>query len=214
MAKKPAKKKPTPAVQGAAPALRLEWVAAGQLKANPRNWRRHPESQVAAFRAVLAEVGFVSPVLFNETTGHLIDGHMRASSVPPETVLPVLVGQWSAEQEREILATHNPVAGLAEIDPENTRALLARVQSQSPAIQAMLELLEKQVDDSGVLSRDEDDADDGDEDAGEDGGGGGEKETEIPQTYAIMIRCDDKLDQKTLTKALERDGLAAQAVQA
>jgi hypothetical protein len=35
---------------GALPPLRLEWVEAESLDDNPRNWRRHPEKQMAALR--------------------------------------------------------------------------------------------------------------------------------------------------------------------
>lgn len=207
---KPPKAESAPAPAPAeAPPQRLELVEAGKLKSNPRNWRKHPPSQIAAFQAVLNDVGFISPVLLNETTGHLLDGHMRAASVPPTMMIPVLVGRWSLAQEKEILATYNPIAGLAEIDPENTRALLAQVQSKAPAVQAMLELLEKQLEQSGALDEEPDDEADDDD---EEGGGGGEA-VEVEQTFAIMVRCVDKLDQMTLVKRLSADGLEAQEVQ-
>ena len=34
------------------PRLRLEWVEAGSLTANPRNWRKHPETQMAAIKGL------------------------------------------------------------------------------------------------------------------------------------------------------------------
>ncbi len=42
--------------------LRLEWIEAGTLQENRRNWRKHPEGQVAALKQILAdpEVGRVS----------------------------------------------------------------------------------------------------------------------------------------------------------
>ena len=38
--------------------LRLEWWDAEKLSENPRNWRRHPPAQEAAFRQLLAEVSW------------------------------------------------------------------------------------------------------------------------------------------------------------
>src|ERR1041384_136856 len=59
------------------PALRLEWRSPAELADNPRNWRRHPHTQLAALGDVLAEVGWAGACLFNEATGRLIDGHAR-----------------------------------------------------------------------------------------------------------------------------------------
>ncbi|GAH31909.1 unnamed protein product, partial [marine sediment metagenome] len=56
--------------------LRLEMVRAGDLKDNPANWRRHPPGQLSALRNLIAdpEVGWASPLLYNERTKRLIDG--------------------------------------------------------------------------------------------------------------------------------------------
>ncbi len=42
-----------PAEAQAPPPLRLEWRDPEELAENPRNWRRHPEDQVAALSDVL-----------------------------------------------------------------------------------------------------------------------------------------------------------------
>lgn len=120
--------------------LRLEWRSPAELADNPANWRRHPESQVAALSDVIAEVGWAGACLFNERTGRLIDGHARKSVAVLQGAksVPVLVGNWTEEQERKILATLDPLAGMAEVDPAALAALLSEVETESESVKAML----------------------------------------------------------------------------
>lgn len=123
------------------PPLRLEWRSPAELAENPRNWRTHPESQQAALAGVLSEVGWAGACLYNEQTGRLIDGHLRqkvALANGAEKV-PVLVGSWTPEQEAKILATLDPIAGLAEADPVVLDALLREVNTGCAELQQMLD---------------------------------------------------------------------------
>ncbi len=52
-------------------------VDPAELRGHPQNWRRHTDQQRAAMRGVLDEVGWVQRIIVNETTGHVIDGHLR-----------------------------------------------------------------------------------------------------------------------------------------
>ena len=52
-------------------------VAPDELVPNPRNWRTHPNDQQRAVGGALSEVGWVAEVLVNQTTGHVVDGHLR-----------------------------------------------------------------------------------------------------------------------------------------
>src|SRR5271169_1897809 len=75
-------------------------VRAGELVRNPKNWRRHPKSQVAALRGLLSEIGYAAALLVRELPdGRLmiIDGHMRAATTP-EQVVPVLVLDVTEEE--------------------------------------------------------------------------------------------------------------------
>lgn len=45
---------------------------------NPANYRRHSSAQQKAATGVLEEVGWIQGVIVNETTGVLVDGHLRA----------------------------------------------------------------------------------------------------------------------------------------
>lgn len=87
--------------------LRLEYRSPQELADNPRNWRRHPDPQLTALTDVIAEVGWAGACLFNERTGRLIDGHARRKVALQQGAerIPVLVGDWSEDQEAKILAT-------------------------------------------------------------------------------------------------------------
>lgn len=136
------KNKPEPASTDM-PALRLEWRSPDELTENPSNWRTHPDGQTTALRGVLAQVGWAGACLYNETTGRLIDGHARRKiAIADKTAkIPVLVGAWTEEQERLILATLDPIGAMAEANTAALEALLALVQTEDAGIKAMLEEL-------------------------------------------------------------------------
>jgi DNA modification methylase len=118
----------------AAPAIRdrireLRRVPAGTLVRNERNWRKHPEAQARAVRSVLESVGYADALLAREDEAGrlvLIDGHLRADTTPDQDV-PVLVLDVTEAEADEILLTLDPLAGMAEADPEALRVLLDSV---------------------------------------------------------------------------------------
>lgn len=149
--RKKATKKKTPAPNNGQPArsLRLEWRKANELDDNPRNWRRHPEQQLDAIRGVIGEVGWAGVLLFNERTGRLVDGHAR-KEISGEDEVPVIVGDWTEDQERTILATLDPIAWMAQADAGRLDALLREVNSSSIAVQEMLSMLAER---EGLLAK-------------------------------------------------------------
>lgn len=114
-------------------------VKAGDLLPNPKNWRKHPETQANALRGILAEVGWADAVLARETDSGLmlIDGHLRAEVAPDEKI-PVLVLDLDEAESDLVLATHDPLTGLAEADRERLEELLHGLNTSSPDLQAML----------------------------------------------------------------------------
>jgi hypothetical protein len=126
--------------------LRLEWIEAGSLEGNPLNWRRHPESQVKALRDAIddEEIGWAGACLYNERTGRLIDGHARKSAVSPTDVVPVLVGNWSENAEKQILATLDPLAGMARGDEEAYRSLIETTTTDSLHLRELMRLTAKE----------------------------------------------------------------------
>lgn len=121
----------------------LRRVKASELKPSPRNWRTHPDSQRTAIEAVLAEVGYADALLARELPDgslELVDGHLRADLDPEQTV-PVLVLDVDEAEAGVILATLDPLAGLAEADEQKLGELLAGIETESEGLQALLEEL-------------------------------------------------------------------------
>lgn len=101
-----------------------------QLLANPKNWRIHPSHQRSALLKVLDTVGWVDQVIVNQTTGHLIDGHLRVSVAMErnEKTVPVLYVSLTEQEEEIVLATLDPIGSLAVADSELLDSLLAEVR--------------------------------------------------------------------------------------
>jgi hypothetical protein len=120
--------------------LRLEWVEAGTLSPNPKNWRRHSETQQRAIKSVLndPEIGWAGVLLYNERTKRLIDGHARQQAVNPKDLVPVLIGNWSDEAEAKILLTLDPLGSMADGSRKQFEQLLDSVSVEDADIQKLL----------------------------------------------------------------------------
>ena len=118
----------------------LRRVRAGDLVANPKNWRRHPQAQLDALRGVLAEVGYADALLVRELPDGrlaLIDGQARAE-LDPEQQVPVLVVDVSDAEAAKLLATLDPITAMAEADDAALAALLSEIDTESEALKTML----------------------------------------------------------------------------
>lgn len=124
----------------------LVWVEAGSLQNNPLNWRKHPPHQVKALAASIKANGWAGVLMFNETTGHLLDGHAR-KDLDPKSIVPVGLGNWTPEQERNILATLDPIGSMAEADT----AMLKKLSEECLADLAKLPV-EEQVQFEDLLT--------------------------------------------------------------
>ncbi len=114
--------------------------APDQLLANPLNWRVHPKHQADALEGVLRQVGWVQRVIVNRTTGNMVDGHLRAQLAlrENEPTVPVLYVELTEAEERLVLATIDPIAGLAGTDQGLLDQVLAGLASENDALQALL----------------------------------------------------------------------------
>jgi ParB-like chromosome segregation protein Spo0J len=129
----------------------LRRVPADQLQPNPKNWRKHPESQANALRGVLAEVGIAAAVLARETAEGglmLIDGHLR-TDVMYDQDIPVLILDVNEAEADKLLATIDPLAAMAEADAGKLDELLREIDTGSESLQ---EMLSKLAEDTGVLA--------------------------------------------------------------
>ncbi len=118
----------------------LRRVKASELLPNPANWRTHPPKQLDALRGSLSEIGWADAVLARETSDGLvvIDGHARVE-VAPDAEIPVLVLDVTEEEAALLLATLDPLAGLAGTDAAKLDDLLNELKPQSEALNELLE---------------------------------------------------------------------------
>mgnify|MGYP005855324637 CR=1 FL=1 len=124
------------------------YEAPDQLQANPLNWRIHPFQQQQALDDVLQTVGWVAPVIVNQRTGNLIDGHLRVLLAlrNEEEKIPVLYVDLTEEEERLVLASFDPLSALGIPDAEALNNLLAELPSVTgEALQRVLDDLREQI---------------------------------------------------------------------
>ena len=137
----------------------LRRVKASDILPNPANWRTHPKAQQDAMRGILAEVGIADALLVRETPDglQLIDGHLRAD-VAPDSEWPVLVLDVDDRAAAKLLPPVDPLAAMAETDPEHLEALLQQVDTDSDALQQLLVQLAAEAgieDDDAEIIEDE-----------------------------------------------------------
>lgn len=120
----------------------LKWLKASDLQPNPNNWRRHPTMQRAALQSLIEDVGFADVLLAYENPSGLmlIDGHLRADVLGDELV-PVGILDVTPEEADKILATLDPLAGLANVDEEALQALINGLSFNDQSVTDMLEEL-------------------------------------------------------------------------
>lgn len=126
-------------------------VTVAELRANPSNWRKHPAAQAKAIRGLLSEVGIVAPLIAYyspRANGSLtlIDGHMRHETGGewPVTILDV-----TDEEADLILATFDPITGMAEMDAQALAGLLGRVEMTPVVDDGLAALLTSLGEESG-----------------------------------------------------------------
>jgi ParB-like chromosome segregation protein Spo0J len=167
----------------------LRRVPAGALRANPRNWRTHPEAQRDALRGMLAEIGFAAALVARELedgTLELVDGHLRAETAP-EALLPVLVLDVSEEEAAKLLLTLDPLAALAGTDQAQLADLLATTEFADPQLDALL---------TGLVEAAEATLEDTAERA----------EVAIPESFQVVVQCESEADQQAIYERMRQDG--------
>lgn len=121
---------------------------ADQFKANPLNYRTHPQRQRDAVQASLRELGWIGVVVENKRTGRLIDGHERVwQALKNNELVPYIEVDLSEEEERLALAIFDPITYMAETDAQVLDDLLREVNTGEAALQ---ELLAELAEDAGL----------------------------------------------------------------
>ena len=134
----------------------LRRVKASELLPNPRNWRTHPKAQREALRGILAEIGYADALLVRETPEGLmlIDGHLRAETTPDMEV-PVLVIDVTEAEADKLLASLDPLAGLAGMDEAKLADLLGDLETDSAALQELFDGLMPPLAKAGLTDPDD-----------------------------------------------------------
>lgn len=111
-----------------------EDVAPEDLLANPWNHRVHSAKQAEAVDAALDTIGWITPVIVNVTTGHVVDGHLRIVDAigRDEPTVPVAYVELSEDEERLAIATFDAIAGMAGVDKDALRANVIELDLPSP----------------------------------------------------------------------------------
>lgn len=127
--------------------IELAMVNPEQLMANPRNCRWHPPRQRETMRDVLDHVGWISPVIENVTTGHLLDGHLRVEEALSAGIreIPVVRVRVSEEEEAEALVTHDAVGQLARWEKDRLDDLCADLDCDGPVAKLCEDIAESAV---------------------------------------------------------------------
>ena len=166
-------------------------VKASLLRPHPNNWRTHPAAQQDALRGVLAEIGYAGALLARELpdgTLQLIDGHLRAETTPDAEV-PVLVLDLDDREAAKLLALHDPLAGMAEANEEVLAELLGQVETESDAVQALIDEMLGEPD----APTDEPETETG-------------KDLTIPEAFQVVIECRDEAQQQAVFERMTGEG--------
>jgi len=167
----------------------LRRVPAAELVAHPKNWRRHPQRQATALRAALEQIGFADALLVRELEDgqlQIIDGHLRAE-VSGDQRVPVLILDVSAEEAEALLATHDPLTGMAEADQQKLAELLADVQTSTPRLEQLLDTIGQDIGLAPPQASKTTDC-------------------EIPDCYQIVVECEGEAEQQQLFDQLTAEG--------
>jgi hypothetical protein len=171
----------------------LRRVKAGSLRPHPKNWRTHPAAQRDALRGVLAEIGYADALLARELhdgTLELIDGHLRAETTP-EAEVPVLIVDLDDTEAAKLLALHDPLTAMAETDEAMLAKLLTDVETQSEAIQRLLDGMLGEPDVSPEI----------------DPVSALPPEVDVPDAYQVVVECCDEDQQRDVFQRLTGEGL-------
>jgi hypothetical protein len=172
-------------------------VPARDLLDHDGNPRRHPQAQRDALRGVLEDVGVAAALTAypSERNGGrltLIDGHLRRQDFDLDW--PVLVLDVTDEEADLLLATHDPLAALAEYDRDKLGALLQQAKAKHDAVAKMLAGLAKQHGAAAAALQQHRAA------------------TLPPERFEIVVQCQDEDHQRELFDRLTGEGLTCRVL--
>lgn len=120
--------------------VRSGWIDPEQLLAHPLNYRIHPKFQTEALKANLDELGQYKPIVVQDGTDVVVDGHARVALALREGKRQIwcdFVDLDNAETN-VALATGDPISALAEFDKAKYGELLSETSTGEAATMALL----------------------------------------------------------------------------
>lgn len=170
-------------------------VRLGDLLPHELNPRRHPDYQKAILARLYEEVGYARSVLAYELPDgrlKLIDGHLRASVSPEETV-DVEILDVTEEEAQVLLLSIDPLAQLATEDDAALQRLRALCEADSQAVRELYQRLT--LEEEQIKAR--------------------SAEAETPPTlteqFYVLVYCQDEAQQVELLTRFTAEGLHCQA---
>lgn len=122
--------------------------AASQFHAHPDNARRHPLKQREAVESSLRKFGMIAPIIVNERTGNVIDGHERVwqGLQNDDAELPYITVDIDPADEATALLTFDRTGDLADWDADVIARLLPDVRTDlDPALDRLMAELAEEV---------------------------------------------------------------------
>lgn len=110
-------------------------IARENISPDPRNWRRHPETQRDSVNTILERLGWadvciVRPHPDSDEDYILVDGELRWTLATPGSVLPCIVTDLSHDEAGDILAVLDPLSALAVTDVDALTELLEGITDE------------------------------------------------------------------------------------
>jgi hypothetical protein len=111
-----------------------------QLLANEHNFRIHPKAQKLALSGLINEIGYLDPVVVQQGTDRVIDGHLRVELALRDGVetIPIQYVDLTDDEANIALASFDPISVLAKTDAEKLGALLGTVSPRDAALSKLL----------------------------------------------------------------------------
>lgn len=121
---------------------------ASEFQDHGKNWRIHPEAQKRGVVKILDLVGKVAPLLAYHSEQYggltLYNGHLRKNLDPDET-WPVAIADLTDDEAKFVIATLDPVTGMADIDYDILEELVEDIGPQEEEIAAILATLDVEL---------------------------------------------------------------------
>lgn len=174
-------------------------VRAGDLVPHELNPRVHSDEQRQALTALYEKIGFARSLLAYETPEgrlKLIDGHLR-QSMDPDMEVEVEVLDVDDAEARALLLSLDPLAALADFDNGMLDELRRMTEADNDVLDALWSSLQaKDEATKKALNKQPSKAD----------------EEPIPETFLVMVECNDESEQVSLLRLFRKQGLNCRAV--